>query len=244
MGYDLAVIFVIGLTGPFVIFFAPIIILKYCRKANCYNIAVVASTVLVVGIQLIVISRSLSPSTEATNTTINAWLCVIGQKYFGNLFLGHHLPYRFSPWLMFGLLVAFQAYVVLQCAGDARNRRLIIVFTYVQLAILLATFYKFRPYPEALIPPGNGPRYFYVPYVMAAWSLIICLAPGRTRNRLIIGLLLAAMVTSSLISKFHSKPFRDYDWSRFSGFIGKADNLTIPINPPGWEINIQTKHLD
>jgi len=107
------------------------------------------------------------------------------------------------------------------------------------LTILLTAFYKFILTPQILIPPGNGERYFYVPYIMIAWSLIITLEKAKNWKKAIIIMSLLFIMASSLSSNFRNH-FIDYNWQFYSNRIGKED-VTIPINPRGWQVKVEAR---
>lgn len=102
---------------------------------------------------------------------------------------------------------------------------------------MLAAIYRFKANPEVLIPPENGARYFYVPYAMVAWSLIVVLEEIENRKRILAIIGLLCIASSALTSNFASH-FIDYNWLFYSKGIGNKD-IVIPINPPGWQINIK-----
>jgi hypothetical protein len=90
-----------------------------------------------------------------------------------------------------------------------------------------------------LLPVGGGQRYFYIPYIMVAWSLIALLGEKIWKN-ILITIVLISILISSLTSRFHSRKFIDYNWKLYSKLIGSKD-VVIPINPEGWTIPIKAR---
>ena len=109
-------------------------------------------------------------------------------------------------------------------------------FISISCIFVLAAFYRFIGNPEILVVPSNGPRYFYIPYLMLTWCLIAWQGKyAKFKSGLLIFILI-----SSLNNKFHSQAFIDYNWQSYSDRIGQ-ENLAIPINPEGWSIDVNVK---
>jgi hypothetical protein len=230
--FDLATIIICGLTGPFLIFLAPFYVWKWVTDKNRYNSVILIAVVAVSSIQLGFIA---SASTPPQDTVINlkAYSAVIGHRLFGNLFLGYIIGSQISHYVL-----SFLYLVTLILIVRLAKERFIFFCISIHLVLLLATFYKFKADPEILFPPANGPRYFYLPYIMLAWSLIALLGQqGKWKNTLLT-IALTFILISSLTSRFHSAPFIDYKWRLYSKSIGKEDAV-IPINPKGWQIHIR-----
>ena len=90
------------------------------------------------------------------------------------------------------------------------------------------------------MPPAAGSRYFYVPYVLFCWACITLLLSSRKHlDRGLAILLLVAVLRSSLISGFESTPLRDYRWRDHIQRFDQEGEVQIPINPPGWQVDLR-----
>jgi hypothetical protein len=207
---------------------------KWHHEKNSYN-SIILTTVI--SISLVQLSFITSEPMHEKVTIINpeTYSAILGQKLFGGLLLGHKIPYEINPYFLSFLFIFFS---ILLFAYQNKDRFLIYCMN-IGLVFLLATLYRFKHNPEVLIPPGNGPRYFYIPYVMLTWSLIFLMGNNNKWNKPIM-IALICIVVSSLTSHFHSKPFVDHQWQAYSQLIGKKD-IVIPINPPGWQIPIKAQ---
>lgn len=235
---DFTVIICCGLTGPFIIFLLPFFVWKCFRARNYHSYSIVMAVIAVASIQLLFIINDVPLSSGAVAQNYE-YARVVGQKLFGNLFLGISIPYEINAYFLCSLLLFLIVFIAYLSVDYDKNRSFVIVVLLgFFFAILLATLNKFKLNPGGIIPPGAGPRYFYLPYVMIVWSLIICLDQKKIWKSILVKLLLIVILISSLASEFHSNPFIDYDWQSYSKLIGKEQNLTIPINPKGWFINI------
>jgi hypothetical protein len=241
---DLTVIICCGLTGPFIIFLTPFFMWKYFNNKSRYSFIIVLVVIAVASMQTLFIINSppLALGGEKVNQESGSYAKVIGQKLFGNLFLGISVPYQISPSILC-ILLLFIIFFISDLSIDSGNKRasLIFVFLSFSFAVVLATLYRFKANLQLLIPPGNGPRYFYLPYIMMVWSLIVCVEQKEAWKSTIVKVLLCAALISSLTSGFHSGAFIDYEWKLHSRLIGKKQNLVIPINPEGWQVRISQK---
>jgi hypothetical protein len=246
VAFDATVILCCGLTGPFVIFLTPFFLWKFLNSEGKHGSIVLLTVAATALIQtcVLVSTMLLAPESRSIDTRPTIYSRVIGQRFFGNLFLGTWLPYEMNPWVLSILLVLFISFIVFLEIGQKEYKNLIVVLLCVSFVISLATMYKFKSNPKALIPPGNGSRYLYVPYVLMVWSLILCIKQNVQWKRVTVIILLGTILASSLTSGFHSTPFVDYEWKRHSERIGKEDNLMIPINPRGWYMRVPRKRHD
>ena len=240
---DSAVITCCGLTGPFIIFLTPFFIWKYFHAKSRYNFTIALTTMMAASVQTFFIINSLSFTLAEgkINQELGDYAKIIGQKLFGNLFLGMSIPYQINPVVLCGLSLFIILFILGLSADSSNKRASLFVFMGFSLAVVLATLAKFRANLQLLVPPGNGPRYFYLPYVMTLWSLIVCLEQKDIWKNAVAKVLLCSALMSSLTSGFRSKALTDYEWRFYSRLIGKEQNLIIPINPEGWYVHISRK---
>jgi hypothetical protein len=152
------------------------------------------------------------------------------------LFLVEALTARIPPLLLALLSLAVPGLVVTLARGDRHRMRLVLSFLYFAAAMLAATAIHNRAEPHGLLPLGDYERYFLNVYLMTAWSLIVCLAaPGARRTVSAALLCLTLLVT---LSGFRWPAFVDYDWAGRCARIGGAAPVRIPINPPGWNVEL------
>ena len=231
---DLVAMVCCGVSGPAIVFLAPFFIWRFFIRKSRYDLCLAVMAGLMAAIQAYFILReTLVNNVGQTSAPLIDYWCVAGQRLFGNLFLGSSLPFYLNPYLLCWCGVLVLASVI--CLGIKRGkmRQLFIFLTFAGM-VMLTTFLKFKAFLEVLLPPENGARYFYLPYVMFTWALILCLNQAKKSENRLVSFLLAAILFSSLTSEFHSPPFQDFHWSQYSRLILKNQNMIIPINPPGW----------
>lgn len=236
---DFSVIIICGLTGPFIIFLIPFFAWRLMDEKSRYSFSLFLAALAPSLIQLSSIARHAYPQFPESNyDVIETLAAVVGQKFFGGLFLGASIPYKTNAFFLCFLLFCLFVVLAYFSADDKKRKFKIAVFLGFSMTLLLAAFYKFRLNLDTLVPSPNV-RYFYIPYVMVVWSLIACMDLQAKWQSAVPKALLIMVLISSLTSGFRSHLFVDRDWRFYSELIGKEPNLKIPINPAGWEINMQ-----
>lgn len=233
--FDISIIILCGLTGPFIIFLLPLFVLRWIKNINYYNDLILILTCLISLIQLSLILSEIGGSNHINMPLdLNIYSSLLGQKIFGNLILGKTAPYFLNHYLLSIIYLGF-IFVIFHYQTQ---EKFIAIFLYTHLIILLAIFYKFKSNPDILIAAENGVRYFYIPYLMIAWILIALLDQKEKWKKLIATTALVFILVSSFSSGLHSREFIDYKWRNYCRSIGKED-VKIPINPKGWHIFIK-----
>ena len=234
-----------GLTGPFIIAFAPLFLLRWVKRWDDYSSYLACGALLLTGIQGYTILGAGGPS--AISWDLSAWLAVLGRRYAGTLFLGNGIaPYVAYPFL-FLITIGVPAAILFFVARSKQAEKLLFPTVIVLFAAALvagATFYKFKAAPEALIHLYNGDRYFYLSRLMVMWGLIFCLSLGGLARKLAAASLLL-VVLAAATTQFQVAPMRDYAWESYAPQVEQAfrsgEPLQIPINPPGWRVKLNLK---
>ena len=239
---DFTLLVLAGLTGPFIIAFAPLFLLRWIKRWDNYSSLLAGAALLLAGVQGYSILQAGGPSTVSFDWL--AWMAVLGRRYAGTLFLGNgiagHVPYP----LLFLVTLAVPATTLFFVSRSDKADKLLFPTVVVLLAAILvtgATFYKFKAAPTALIPLYDGDRYFYLPRLMMMWALIFCLSLGGLVGRLAAVSLLFVMLAAAT-TEFQVAPMRDYAWKSYVPAIKRAaeldEPLQVPINPPGWSVKL------
>jgi hypothetical protein len=231
---DWLIVFLAGLTGPFAPLVLPIFVVRAWRARFWYGAVTAGIVATTAAIQAATFLRNpvFVPTSPAFQSS--SWLALLGQRLVGTLFLGINAPYRVPPLLLIAGGVSVLVFIL--WTVRANRPRLLFATTFLAFggAVTGLSFLKFRAAADLLIPPGAAARYFFVANVVLAWSLLLAVATGTRFQRVVISVLLALVLASSLTSQFRTPPAPDFHWREYAERIGKEQPLSIPINPPGW----------
>ena len=131
-------------------------------------------------------------------------------------------------WIAFGGVVILWLYVV----SDAVRRRswASMAITTAGILVLVAGFAAIENV-EPLFRGGG--RYLYVPTVTLVWGVVLTRCAKLARNVLLIA---AAAVA---VSSYQAPPLVDFDWPKASQCVATKPRCIVPINPPGWLLEIR-----
>ena len=148
--------------------------------------------------------------------------------------------YDWDHYILFCFFIAVIDLIFYRVVKTMENIHAISVLTLLSIWIPISSMLKNRYILMTFIDVTgtNVPRYFYTQFVLLTWALILCLSKTKIWTNYVIKLLLIAICIAS-ISYFRVPPMVDFKWSEFSKLIGKRENLVIPINPPGWTIELK-----
>jgi hypothetical protein len=235
---DFTIIIFAGLTGPFLIFMFPFFMWKLFNIKITYGYTLLIMAFCIVLIQLFYIVHSTENVQIGSIFSLDIYISMFGRKLFGGLFFGRSMMYSNALFIGISSLVFFTILLYLsykKSPADMKILKIVFMILSISAAILGAVIIKCSPD----MPIFSGCRYFYVPYVMVAWSLILCMKqPEIWKNIFVISSLLLILYSS--ISVGIQTKMIDYNWKYHSSLIGKKAIVTIPINP-NWYINLYTK---
>jgi hypothetical protein len=234
-----------GLTGPFIIFLLPFYLWRFLKERNRYRFGVLCVAVMASSIQAAFILTSKSPVIDLhqADPGWTVWIQVIGIRLFGNLFLPGTLAMKVFEWnhyVLFCFFISVIGLIFYKVVRTMENAHAISVLIFISLCILISALLKNRHILDQFIDVFGiaGPRYFYTPFVLITWAMTLSIGKTRIWTNYAIKILLLAICVASL-SYFRVPPMADFKWSRYSKLIGKNKNLIIPINPPGWGIEMK-----
>ena len=243
---DLALLLVLGLTGPFIIALGPLLAWRTYR-----DLRAVATTRSGFSVsQLFALSSPLLIATACAATqayfifqpgprftfppfVVSQFFAVIGQHLLIWPVLGDHLARVTPPALLIALgivpTLALLAWSLRPHPRRLLRAQLVAAF----LLMMAAGVYRARPDTWNLENLVFGDRYFYLPRVLLAWLLILELDAAQ---RPIRWLARAAVLACALVHlkgySVHSEP--NYKWADHVDPIRRGVPANIPTLPEGW----------
>jgi len=246
---DLVVIFLFGLTGPYIFFLAPILVARnfaaYVNQgaSSKTQLSWLVATSLALVTSLAAHLYFTQMGSRFTGITLEwrPWLASFS-NFFGQLIFSNiKTPLAVSAGASLLLLIALM-WIFLKSFTSARvafaNR--VSVLLYAAVTVAAASYSVFANHPNVLAAYGGGMRYFIVPYVCILWSLALVKPKNFYLDRLRVWILTISLVSSVL--HLSSKVwYANFPLDEQLQTRTENDTMVLKINPPGWAIELDTQ---
>jgi hypothetical protein len=238
---DLALVALLGLTGPFILALGPLLAWRWWRdrpalrlQLASFNVQQLAIASACAAVQAYFIFRT-GPHFTFPPFDASQFCSVVGQHLLVWPVLGDHLARHLSPVLL-TLLGIVPVLALLLWSLRPHPRRLLRTQLVAAFVLMMAAgVYRARPDTWNLDNLVFGDRYFYLPRVLLAWLLILELdAVQRPVRWLARALLLAAALVHL---KGYSVPAGpDYRWTEHVDPVRRGVPANLPTLPEGWTL--------
>jgi hypothetical protein len=250
--FDLSILVISGLSGPFCIFFTPIaVFLAWSRRDRWrwvpVGVFVVSSLVQALG--LLVLNRSLRPH-YVLGASVGSFARILaGQVYLGALIGGNGLAYYPGPRLslfLYFVAIAGTILVVICFIKLTVEMRLFLLFSAMLLAVsLISPVIRVRTGVPLwdLMAGASGIHYWFFPTLAFAWTLLWCFKSRVTILKVVASYLFFFMCVG-IIRDWRQPAFLDMHFAEYAKSFEAAPagtTVTIPENPDGWTM-ILVKH--
>jgi len=247
--FDFGILISGGLTGPLSILLTPFALYRWWKlrtRQSLYKLGVVATTGCIQVACLALVSNAQRGG-ELANANFSEFTKILGGQIFVGAVLGvkHIAMFESQPLITIMTIcgTAILVYTILKGPVELKLFSLysLIVFM-ASLAALKGVSYNVW---DALIRPGTGQRYFFVP--MVAWMVSLVWFSGRLKPlsiRCAAIVLLACCFAIGIVSDFKHSPYQDYHFQqevRAFNKQPKGASFTFPINPAGWTMILNKK---
>jgi hypothetical protein len=114
-----------------------------------------------------------------------------------------------------------------------------VVFLYFIAALMFAALYRNNFLAGTklnLFLYQASDRYFYIPKVMMCWLLVLGL--GKRWTGVVAGCFLATVLLTTALHPGRA-PWADYNWPYWADRIARHEPVEVPLNPPGWRIELR-----
>jgi hypothetical protein len=240
--HDLIACIAVGLTGPFCIFLLPLYIWRaLCRKTSAsFTLALIVAACAF--IQLFFVHRELvgRPSVPISwDSNVQFFGAMVGRRIGGSLMLGAFLPGKGSSdlWTALGAatlgLVSFLAFR----PGNLRYERATMGFAFVVFVVAASV----RTYSNLNLyfTDHAHSRYVFVPQLLTIFLLLA--AAGKSDRWAKFFAIFAVCCFITNIPRLREPEYVDMQWQLYAPKIREGEAVTVPINPPGWEIHIPAR---
>jgi hypothetical protein len=225
--------FVSALTGPFCVAAAPVVLWRGIRRRSLFDATI---CLIVASASIIQLCLALAASSEPTGTSTSP-LKVAAIILYRDLNLIPTSAVKFDG---LHLVAIFSLAIVLAVGALGRESQWKALLLSAGVTLSALVWIKFRHLPpDLLMPIGGGDRYFYIPHVLVVWMLLDTLLTGRLAS-VPAGALVAAAISGSSHS-WHKPSLPLWDWKTDALKVDHGEAVKIPINPPGWTIELPSK---
>ena len=229
---DLATLVVAGLSGPFSVFAVPFFFLRACMRRSRASWILLGCVAAVGCLQAwTILQHPAGPSTAHPLGPFNferAWQVFSARVPLA--FFGSRVwVAQISPALeaVLGLLVLLLVgWLVMR--RDALRSMCWTLFGYAGI-LLVVVFGRLRVDAWSYGEMASADRYFYVPNVLLAWSVISVVDLRSLRGRAAGVFLLVALACSAPSFRLPTPP--DFQWARYVPALREGREVLVPINP-------------
>lgn len=247
--FDIVVLFLSGMTGPFCIFLLPVAAIMRWIRRNRWSTALLAINCATVAVQVPIILMVGGRSHAPLGATPRLLIRLVGGQVILSPLLGPQFMVRHPAIAGRACGLACVAAVVVMAyvfrKGLAQLRLLALFAGCLLAASLLSPQDSLaRPRWPILLLPGAAARYWFIPGVAWLWTLVWLIGRNRPVIVRILGALALAIALRTGIAYWQFPGFANYDFPRYAHQfqqVPPGQDFTIPINPPGWKMTLH-KH--
>ncbi len=231
---DLTIVFLVGLTGPFVVALGPLLAWRWWRERNRDALAVLlVATFCAIAQTCLVLTTG--PKFVYPAFDVSAFFAVIGQRLIIWPLAGDYAAIHLPPAVM-GVIGTVALLALLGWALRAHPRRPLrapIVAAFVLM--LIAAVYRSRPDIWGFASPSFSDRYFYLPRVLLLW-LVIWEIDARPRFVAWMARGVGGVVVVVQALHFTVPAPKDYHWAKHCEPIRRGVPAHIPTLPEDWTL--------
>ncbi len=248
-------IFIAGLTGPFVLLLMPVFVLKTVWVASARQdklrmmglIVIAVVTAFIQAFALSVYGLHMRGSITSSTSGLGEKFLLILDSIFLHIFslyglgIGHLAPTAFTNisfqamTILSSILLIITAIIVMYSFFKGNYKFEKAAIYYFGMIVLIAGLYKSRNNLFTLLNNQSENRYFFIPNIMLCWLFMLMLKEKLLK---FVAAVLIVLLLFSTAVDFIREPLVDYNWPFWANKIHTTPNLQIPINPPGWVIDM------
>jgi hypothetical protein len=247
--FDIVIMLLSGMTGPFCIFLLPVAAIMRWLRGNRWATVLLAINCATVALQVPVILLVGGRSHAPLGATSRLLVRLVGGQVILSPLLGTQFTARHPAIagracsLALAAAVVVMAYVLRK--GPVHLRLLALFAGCLLAASLLSPQDSLaRPRWPVLLLPGAAARYWFIPGVAWLWILVWLIGRNRPVTVRILGALAVAAALWTAIAYWHFPAYANFDFPKYAREFQQAppgQDFTIPINPPGWKMTLH-KH--
>jgi hypothetical protein len=245
---DISLLFVCAMTGPYVLYLGPLVGLHLWFRRETFTpqekrwyLSVVSVLLIAIVAQVFLIDLSGRFTTPKTDTNWESWRVAFSSFFHPLVLSGRRFPGILGDLFAVGIMV-FLLRVIYGQDFSIKNwtQSRPVLWATSGFLVFASALVVSRNWIGAMHPVGMGARYYFVPYVLILWSLILS-TPGNVRLKQARNYFLCFTMLSSLFY------LRSTFWYQESGYWEKvqlyktSDSMVFEINPEEWRFAVSKK---
>lgn len=256
--HDFLVMIISGLSGPFIVFLAPVLFLKILNKVELTSIKIAMmgfikrlgffelsfSAICLVQIVTILASQSGERVTAPLGASLDTLVNIASSRIFLGFITSNQQSVAIWDMQYLNYVVSFLGFsllAILVIKGDWRAKSCVI-FPFLMLCAALA-----RPAISSTLPQwgqmrvGGGERYFVISSIFWLICLLKAVNYFSWRFKSYSELFLLAVVLVSGFFNFKIAPLHDARWDKqvvMYNNTPKGKNIRLDINPTHWKMDL------
>lgn len=247
--FDVTVLLLVGLTGPWEIVLCPLVLLWWWLRRYPWSLVVLTITAACAALQGFVL-LSYSGAGQRDTPHLGATFMRFFRLLAGNVFSGALIGQNalgIAGSIPTVLLISLCGLCVLLYAFRQAplEQRLFTVFCFALFAASLShPIIKGTTSQWVMLLNDQGARYWFFPMLASLWALVWCVtrAPSLWVRRATAVLLLLLAV--GILRDWHYKPYEDRNFPYYARQFALAppgSHIEIPINPELWKVRLHKK---
>jgi hypothetical protein len=247
--FDLSILLLCGLTGPFCIFLFPIALFLVWKRPSHWRwmeASVVTACCFVQAWGLFSGGFSGRPHFALGASPALFARILAGQVFLSALIGGNGLAAYSSPQLLVFLICVAVGGIAIAITCFVRSTLEMRLFLFLSSMILVSSLISPTAYPPAgvsmwdLLAGAVGIRYWYFPTLAFAWSILWCIRSGKVLLKSVSAVLLCLMCFGIIRDWIHPA-YQDMHFAEYAKHVEAAPQgtiVTIPENQPGWNLQL------
>lgn len=253
--HDFTLLIISGLSGPFIIFLAPCLIIKRIhenkkileaiKKINIFDILM--ALCCMIQVVAILLSSDSTRSSATLGASLGILIKIISYRIIGGTFF-ESSKISFLPEHNLSCLIIFFAFLIPLCYHAIKGGwrfRASLVFPLLLIGFALAKpmISLTEPQWPILFTPGAGERYFFVTnFAFFTFCLYLISKLKHYNNIALVIFCVSSIVIISHSFKIPSNPNVGYneDLVKFEN-AEPGERVILRINPPGWIMELNKK---
>lgn len=243
--FDVCILLLSGLTGPFCLLLLPIAISMWWVRRGNWRIVITLLVAACAVTQLLVLYRA-DPAIRSS-APLGASARLLIDLLSGHVFLAAILGFanyteRLLPILLFLVTILGSGVFAYVLFKTKLEFRLFIIFSLLVFAASLKSPLVSRSDPQwEVLDHAYGIRYWFFPMLAFVWSLLWCAQPGQSKwvRRFAAAMLVLMLI--GIAKDWEYPAFSSHDFAQYAQKFDKmprGETMVFPLYPDGWNMQL------